>query len=382
MPTPLWRCVCGAPSRWADCKSCVGFRPTFSSSWTTTWPIRPQMTSQLAGDGYASADDAVEALQIAEFLRRSADAITVQVMDDVAGSSVVDEHGHASVRAMYDTATSQSSRDLYGLEQVRKMFRKCPDIKAAAYNADLSWEHLRLLARVYANRRVRSAFIDQQGWFLRKAGRFDFRRFEILVNRWEEVSDPDGPEPDDAFVKRTASATQDHFSRAWHRTSTHSPQIGAAMADVENVYIEAEFAKDWEAAKAIHGDKTCKAEPRPHRCPTASRCPSSDLCRCGGQPECLGVIQLRAPHCLLARRPPRDGAPLSGRSTAAVRPRHLPMRNHRWQTARPDRDVHGLAHQPVPTGHHGCQRSRDRRERASVLHRHSPHRTADLSRRM
>ena len=212
-----------------------------------------------AGQRFASANDAVEALQIAEFLRRSADAITVQVMDDVAGSSVVDEHGHASVRAMYDTATSQSSRDLYGLEQVRKMFHKCPDIKAAAYNADLSWEHLRLLARVYANRRVRSAFIDQQGWFLRKAGRFDFRRFEILVNRWEEVNDTDGPEPDDAFVKRTASATQDHFSKAWHRTSTHSPQIGAAMADVENVYIEAEFAKDWEAAKAIHGDKTCKA---------------------------------------------------------------------------------------------------------------------------
>ena len=113
---------------------------------------------------------------------------------------------------------------------------------------------------MYANRRVRSAFIDQQGWFLRKAGRFDFRRFEILVNRWEEVNDPDGPEPDDAFVKRTASATQDHFSKAWHRASTHSPQIGAAMADVENVYIEAEFAKDWEAAKAIHGDKTCKAD--------------------------------------------------------------------------------------------------------------------------
>ena len=65
-----------------------------------------------AGQRFASANDAVEALQIAEFLRRSADAITVQVMDDVAGSSVVDEHGHASVRAMYDTATSQSSRDL------------------------------------------------------------------------------------------------------------------------------------------------------------------------------------------------------------------------------------------------------------------------------
>lgn len=211
------------------------------------------------GPRFANAEDAVEALQIAEFLRRAADAITVQVMDDAIESRVTDEHGHSSVRAMHDAATKQSGRDLYGLEQVRKMFRKCEDLGAAARNGDLSWDHLRLLARVYSNRRVRRAFIDQQGLFLRKATRFDFRRFEIIVNRWEEVNDPDGPEPNDEFLKRTASAVQDHFSKTWHRRSTHGPLVGAAMADVENAYVEAEFAKDWEAAKAIHGDETCKA---------------------------------------------------------------------------------------------------------------------------
>ena len=304
------------------------------------------MTSQPV-NGSTSANDAVEALQIAEFLRRSADAITVQVMDDVADSYVVDEHGHASVRAMYDAATSQSSRDLYGLEQVRKMFRKCPDIKAAAYNADLSWEHLRLLARVYANRRVRSAFIDQQGWFLRKAGRFDFRRFEILVNRWEEVNDPDGPEPDDAFVKRTASATQDHFSKAWHRTSTHSPQIGAAMADVENVYIEAEFAKDWEAAKAIHGDKTCKAtspapmpngEPMPKlrsmpmRRPTRMpRCHSTSCITLSAHSTSTSrwPVVIRAQHRGRSTSTPSDAKPSMANNSTRPRPSwtHSPARS-------------------------------------------------------
>jgi len=204
-----------------------------------------------------SADQAVEALQLVEQVRRMADVIAVQVLDDVVESRVADGHGHSSVRAMYDAVNKQSGRDLYGMEQVRKMFRSCELLQSAAYEADLSWEHLRLLGRVFSNRRVRAAFIDQQGWFLNKAARFDFRRFELLVNRWEEVNDEDGPEPSDAHERRNASATQDLFTKNWQRRSTHGPLVGAAMAEIEAAYVQAEFEKDWEAAKAKHGDAVC-----------------------------------------------------------------------------------------------------------------------------
>ena len=158
----------------------------FDNDYDDGYAIEP------AAPAFGSAEEAVEALRIVEGLRRRADFLAVQTMDDIANSHVVDQHGHASVRNMYDAVAKQSGRDLYALEQVRKMFRRCDDIKHAARDAALSWEHLRLLARVYANRRVRVAFIDQQGWFLLRAEQHDFKRFERKVHRWEEQHDQDG----------------------------------------------------------------------------------------------------------------------------------------------------------------------------------------------
>ena len=210
------------------------------------------------GAPFANAQDAARALVLVEHARRLANAIAVKVVDQVAESRVVDDHGHASAKAMFGAVTKNSGADLYGLEQVRNMFRRCPELENASAEGDLSWDHLRVLARVYANRRVRELFIAKQGWFLLKADGLHFRRFEQRVQRWEEVNDQDGPEPN-THEKRTASAVQDSISKAWQRRSTQSPLVGAAMAEIEQAYIEAEFLKDWEAAKAIHGDTTCKA---------------------------------------------------------------------------------------------------------------------------
>jgi hypothetical protein len=207
---------------------------------------------------FATAEVAIEALHAAEQLRRLADAIVVSTMTAATDSRVLNQHGHNSAKAAYEATTKQSGRDLFGLEQVRKMTIRCDRIQAAAKAGDLSWDHLRLLARVFANRRSRHAFINHQRWFLRKAKRFDFRRFEIIMNRWLEVNDPDGTEPDQAHQNRNAQSVQDHFSGAWQRRATHGPLVGAAMREIEDAYIQAEFAKDWDAAKAKHGDKTNK----------------------------------------------------------------------------------------------------------------------------
>ena len=206
---------------------------------------------------FGTAEEAVEALRIVEGLRRRADYLAVQKMDDIANSAVVDQHGHASVRNMYDAVAKQSGRDLYALEQVRKMFRRCDDIKQAARDCALSWEHLRLLARVYANRRVRQQFVEQQGWFLLRAERHDFKRFERKVHRWEEQHDQDGAEPNH-HDRRTATATQDYFSKMWQRHSTQGPMVGAAMAEIEQAYQQAEFEKTGKPPKLFTATRPAK----------------------------------------------------------------------------------------------------------------------------
>jgi len=211
-----------------------------------------------ASPRYLCAESAVEGLRLAEQLRRLADVIAVDTLNLVTDSRVVHDHGHCSAKAAYGAVTHQSGRDLHGLEQVRKMLVRCQHLHGAAHSGRLSWDHLRLLGRVYANQRVRLAFVDQQRWILRKAKRFDFRRFEIIMNRWVNVNDPDGGDPNHGHQNRTATSVQDHFSGAWQRRATHGPLVGAAMREIEDAYIDAEFAKDWETAKATHGDDTCK----------------------------------------------------------------------------------------------------------------------------
>jgi len=207
---------------------------------------------------YGSAAQAKAAALQVERVRRLVFTACVITLHDMAESRICDQHGYASSKVMYAAVNKQSSRDAYGLEQVRKMFDRCDRIFKAARKARLSEDHLRLLARVYANRRVRDAFVSQQSWFLKTARRFEFKQFEFLVDRWVNVNDDDGPDPNAVHEKRSASFVHEAFSGAFQLGSTHGALAGAGMHKIFGSYVDAEFAKDWEAAQAVHGDATCK----------------------------------------------------------------------------------------------------------------------------
>ena len=100
------------------------------------------------------------ALQVKR-LRRLVFTASVVTLHEMAESRICDQHGYASSKVMCAAVNKQSTRDVHGLEQVRKMFDRCDRILKAARKARLSEDHLRLIARVYANRRVRDAFVSQ-----------------------------------------------------------------------------------------------------------------------------------------------------------------------------------------------------------------------------
>jgi len=206
---------------------------------------------------FATPGQAKAAAEQVEQIRRLAFSLSVVTLHDMAESRICDQHGHASAKVMYTAVNDQSTRDVFGLEQVRRMFDACGRIFKAARRARLSEDHLRLMARIYANRRVRDAFVSQQSWFLKQARRFDFKRFEILVARWVQIHDDDGSDPNAAHERRSARIVHEVFNKSFLVTSNQGAQAGAAMSKIFDSYIDAEFAKDWEAAQAVHGDATC-----------------------------------------------------------------------------------------------------------------------------
>ena len=100
--------------------------------------------------------------------------------------------------------------------------------------------------------------MEQQDWFLRRAGKYAYVRFERAVGDWVSLHDQDGTEPDDrAHANRDAKLIQDHFSRGWHFEARGPSLTGAVRRKMFDAYIEAEFAIDWEQAVALHGEAVC-----------------------------------------------------------------------------------------------------------------------------
>ena len=143
-------------------------------------------------------------------------------------------------------------------DRVRRMIAVAGNVDAAWRAGELGVEQARLLGRVYANVRVHDQFLEQQDWFLRRAGKYAYVRFERAVGDWVSLHDQDGTEPDDrAHANRDAKLIQDHFSRGWHFEARGPSLTGAVQREIFDAYIEAEFAIDWEQAVALHGEAVC-----------------------------------------------------------------------------------------------------------------------------
>jgi hypothetical protein len=101
-----------------------------------------------------------------------------------------------------------------------------------------------------------------QDLFLEWAQRLSYRDFSRAVGHWERLMDQDGPQPaaDPTHDRRDATLIQDHFSLTWHLKATVGPLQGAAMREILDHYLEAEWLADWDEAKAVHGDAACVAD--------------------------------------------------------------------------------------------------------------------------
>ena len=200
------------------------------------------------------ASDAAERFEVFEDIRRLADVAVVKLVDEVQRSYVFADHGHASAKVMGAYVAKLSGGEAAGRDKTRRMLAGCSEIADAFFATDIGVDQIRLLGRVFANRRVRLAFIDQQGWFVAKANKLSFKKFERAVGDWVALNDADGTEPDDlAHQNRDGALIQDYFTKGWNLRANGPSLPGAAMREIWDAYIEAEFHKDHESAKAQFG---------------------------------------------------------------------------------------------------------------------------------
>lgn len=201
--------------------------------------------------------DAIACIAEFERLRRRIDAASIELLDQIDRRGLHRPDGHGTAKIMVRHVGNLSPGEAAARSKAARMLRDLPDVALAHSRGEIGVEHLRLLARVHSNRRVRQHMTSRQKRFIQQATQ-RFVDFEAAVRRWERLVDQDGPNPpaDANHENRNVSMLQE-FNLSWNLSGSYGSMQGASIAEIFNHYINTETTADWEKARAEHGDQTC-----------------------------------------------------------------------------------------------------------------------------
>ncbi|MEM7093219.1 MAG: HNH endonuclease signature motif containing protein [Actinomycetota bacterium] len=209
---------------------------------------------EVGAPGLGTIDAAEDGIQLVERLRRLSAVAAVDLMQRIEDERLHVDQGHVSAKVMMAHLGGVSGPEAFRLDRIRRMVSGRADRVARAWRAgDLGIDRAVLLAKVYANPRVRDQFCTDQDWFVAQARKLSFPKLERRIARWIELADADGPSPapDPTHERRDATLTQDHFSRAWNGRMSMGSLAGSRFAEVFGAYTDAEFELDCQAARDL-----------------------------------------------------------------------------------------------------------------------------------
>ena len=210
----------------------------------------------------ADAPTAAKLTRVVEYFVRMVHGVALVVMDQIDRDDPHRADGHGSVAIHARHNADLSNAEAQNRQKSMRMLRDLPLIRDAFLAGDLSIDKAQLLARVHANPRVAPAMVARQERFLAQADRLPFHMFETRVREWERLVDADGSEPENERThrRRNAKLTQDPIDLSWDLMGRFAAGQGAAMAEILDHYIDAEFQADWEKARAEKGDAATAAD--------------------------------------------------------------------------------------------------------------------------
>ena len=214
-----------------------------------------------AGATPSDARDAILWIRRCERVRRRFDAVQASLVSAIDDGRLHGEDGHYSPTAMIEHHGGLSRGEASARARTARMLSALPLIDQRYSAGGLGVDHVRLLATVHANKRVRDHMADAQGWFLDQADDLSFRDFQQVVRTWERLLDADGAGDRNQrnHDHRAATLTQDPFDLGWELRARVSSLVGAELAAILDAYTTAEYEIDWDKARAEHGDAATAA---------------------------------------------------------------------------------------------------------------------------
>jgi hypothetical protein len=200
-----------------------------------------------------------QALVDAERIRRMAEAVLLDVVDEADRRRLWADDGHASSRGWLQALTNTSGAETMRRLQSVRAVRDLPELRARLRAGTIGVEQARELAKVHANPRCRPELPGSERLLVDHAVRLPFDDFMIVLRRWISLADPDGSGRSHEHAHRGRSARIVSVDHTWYLDAHGGSTQGASMAEIFRRFCEAEFHADWATTRATHGDDACVA---------------------------------------------------------------------------------------------------------------------------
>jgi len=206
---------------------------------------------------YAAADELARRLQNLERDVRFCEARIAAVLDEADRLGVYSIDGHRDIRAWAAANVNWSRRETLERSRTVTLLRDLPELAEDLKYGEVGVAQVRELARVRANPRCGDQVVEAAPELVELAKRVSFEEFRIVTQRWEQLNDTDGAHRGHEAAHAGRRVSTSMFDDTFHLAAQFGAVQGAAIAEILKRFENAEFAAEWDALKAVHGDDMC-----------------------------------------------------------------------------------------------------------------------------
>jgi len=215
------------------------------------------MLERVVGVDWSNLDarGACDVLKKLERCRRRLDAAGVALVGEVESRRWYRYDGFRSPRTLVAHVCGVSPGEAARRVRAARCLADLDTVSSAFAAGDLGVEQLDVIARLYANTRVRDGLAGAQDVLVDDAQTASYRDFRAVAKEWERLADIEGSVDDTErhHANRQASLHQD-FDGSWTLTGGFGAAQGAAIGEIFERFVRLETDADWEKAKAEHGE--------------------------------------------------------------------------------------------------------------------------------
>ncbi len=199
--------------------------------------------------GLSGVEASAELWRLEQDRRRIEHRITA-LIDAVDRSEAYADDGHRTAKNWAIGVTNWSASESAGFVRCARALRDLPTVAAAGAAGELSAEHLRAIAKVWSNPRVRDALPDHAELLTGFATSMRFDDFRIVLRRWESNADADGARRRDHDADGSRRASVDHVGDEYVVHANVGTAQGAIIDEIFQAACRREFETDCAHAGA------------------------------------------------------------------------------------------------------------------------------------